>query len=70
MRRDQRRRFAGRVYGSELYNPDFMKLAEAYGVRGMRVFGPEELEAALQRAVASPVPTLIEVPVGELPIPY
>ena len=47
-----------------------MKLAEAFGVRGVRAFGPEELEAALQRAVASPVPTLIEVPVGELPIPY
>ena len=70
VRRDQRRRFDGRVYGSELYNPDFMKLAEAYGVRGMRAFGPDELEAALKRAVASPVPTLIEVPVGELPIPY
>ena len=70
VRRDQRRRFEGRVYGSELYNPDFMKLAEAYGVRGMRAFGPEELEEALTRAVASPVPTLIEIPVGELPIPY
>ena len=50
--------------------PDYVKLAEAYGVRGMRAFGPEELETALKRAVASPVPTLIEVPVGELPIPY
>ncbi|PON17182.1 hypothetical protein C2W62_14525 [Candidatus Entotheonella serta] len=34
--RDQRDRFNGRVYGPELHNPDFMKLAEAYGARGAR----------------------------------
>ena len=68
--RDQRNRFAGRVYGSQLYNPDFMKLAEAYGVRGERVDDPAGLEGALTRAVGSAVPTLIEVPVGELPTPY
>ena len=68
--RDQRNRFGGRVYGSELYNPDFMKLADAYGVRGERVADPAGLEAALARAVAGAEPALIEVPVGELPPPY
>ncbi len=68
--RDQRNRFGGRVYGSELYNPDFMKLADAYGVRGERVTDAAGLEAALKRAVAGAAPSLIEVPVGELPTPY
>ena len=35
--RDQRTRFNGRAYGSELSTPDFMKLADAFGVRGVRV---------------------------------
>ena len=29
--RDQRNRFAGRAIGADLHNPDFLKLAEAYG---------------------------------------
>ncbi len=33
VRRDQRERFAGRVLGSDLHNPDFLKLADAFGVR-------------------------------------
>ena len=31
--RDQVTRFDGRSIGAELHNPDFMKLADAYGVR-------------------------------------
>ena len=70
--RDQRTRFNGRAYGSELSNPDFMKLAEAFGVRGMQVTDPRALQAALQEATstATAAPTLIEVPVGPLPTPY
>ena len=68
--RDQRNRFGGRVYGSELYNPDFMKLADAYGALGMRVNDAAGLEAALKHAVAGAAPALIEVQVGELPTPY
>ena len=70
MLRDQKTRFEGRAYGSELVNPDFMKLADAYGVRGVRVAKPAALEAALREAIATPAPTLIEVPVGPLPSPY
>ena len=32
VRRDQRERFAGRVLGADLRNPDFLKLADAFGV--------------------------------------
>lgn len=70
VRRDQKHRFEGRIYGSELQNPDFMKLAEAYGVRGVKAEGPDALESALKEAAAIEEPSLIEVPVGEMPYPY
>ena len=68
--RDQRDRFQGRIYGPELHNPDFMKLAEAYGARGARVLDAEALEAKLKEALATNAPTLIEVPCGPMPYPY
>jgi acetolactate synthase-1/2/3 large subunit len=68
--RDQKALFNGRAIGSELHNPDFVKLAEAYGARGVRVVGPERLEAALREALATDAPTLIEVPVGAMPSPW
>jgi acetolactate synthase-1/2/3 large subunit len=68
--RDQRDRFQGRVYGAELHNPDFMKLADAYGARGVRAHNAEELEAKLKEAIRINAPTLIEVPCGPMPYPY
>ena len=68
--RDQINRFDNRPIGSELHNPNFVKLAEAYGARGVRADGPNRLEAALEDALAAKVPTLIEVPVGMMPPPY
>ena len=68
--RDQRNTFDGRTIGSELHNPDFVKLAEAYGARGVRVEDPEARESSLCEALAIESPTLIEVPVGPMPYPY
>ena len=71
VRRDQQLRFNGREIGGKLHNPDFMKLAEAYGARGIRADGPEELERALKDSVAAnDAPVLIEVPVGPMPSPF
>ena len=70
VKRDQKLKFGGRDIGVDLHNPDFMKLAQAYGVRGMRADGPDELEAALRQALDVEAPTLIEVPVGEMPEPW
>ena len=63
VRRDQRERFAGRLLGSDLTNPDFLKLADAFGVSSERVASPQALRATLARALDSGVPWLIEVPV-------
>jgi len=68
--RDQVNRFQGRKYGAELHNPDFVKLAEAYGARGVRANSPEELESSLRTSLAHDGPTLIEVPVGPMPTPF
>lgn len=43
------------------YTPDFVKLAESYGAKGMRVEKKEDIEAALLEASKeTKVPTLIE----------
>ena len=68
--RDQVNRFEGRIYGAALHNPDFVKLAEAYGARGMRAEGAGQLDSALREALATDAPTLIEVPVQSMPTPF
>ena len=68
--RDQVNRFNGRVIGAELHNPDFVKLAEAYGANGVRAHTPEELESAIRKCLTYDVPSLIEVPVGPMPTPF
>ena len=43
------------------YTPDFVKLAESYGAKGLRVFKPEDIKAAFDEARANTkTPTLIE----------
>jgi acetolactate synthase-1/2/3 large subunit len=65
--RIQETRFGGRTIASHLYNPDMLKLADAYGLQGMRAKDPEELRSCLRAALTSNEPTLIEVPVGPMP---
>jgi acetolactate synthase-1/2/3 large subunit len=63
-------RFDGRSIGAELHNPDFVKLAEAYGARGVRAEGADALETAVKEALKIEAPSLIEVPVGMMPSPF
>jgi acetolactate synthase-1/2/3 large subunit len=62
--RDQEQRFGGRVIGSDLRNPDFVKLAESFGVAGYRVNQPAQLRQVLEKAFAADAPALIEVQVN------
>jgi acetolactate synthase-1/2/3 large subunit len=59
----------GGSYASELRNPDFMKLAEAFGVTGMRARQPTQVGDLVRDAVKVNGPVLIEVPVGRMPRP-
>jgi pyruvate dehydrogenase (quinone) len=48
-------------YGVELKNPNFAALAEAVGLRGLRVEDPAEVRPALQKALESSGPVLVDV---------
>ncbi|WP_144175569.1 thiamine pyrophosphate-dependent enzyme [Pseudomonas sp. Kh13] len=59
--RDQQESFGGRLLGSELVNPDFVKFAESFGVEAHRVNTPAQLRPVLEKAFAADKPILIEV---------
>jgi acetolactate synthase-1/2/3 large subunit len=70
VRRIQRQQYNGHVIASDLLNPDFVKLAESFGIEGRRAASPKEFRLALRSALANGHPTLIEVqmpPTEELP---
>ena len=64
VRRDQRERFDGRVVASDLVNPDFVKLAESFGVKASRVTSPDHFRPALEKALAHGGPTLIAIDIA------
>jgi len=70
VRRIQRESFGGRLIASDLHNPDFVRMAEAFGVDGFRARSAEELRTVLTSALGNRRPSLIEVPVGEMPNPF
>jgi acetolactate synthase-1/2/3 large subunit len=49
------------VIGAQLRNPDFVKLAESFGMAGYRVNTPQDLRHTLEKAFAADAPALIEV---------
>jgi acetolactate synthase-1/2/3 large subunit len=70
VRRSQATKFEGRFLGTTLNNPDYVKLAEAFGVAGVRAFDADDLRIKLSDALASDRPTVITVRVGEMPSPW
>jgi acetolactate synthase-1/2/3 large subunit len=59
----QDRVFRGRHIGSDLVNPDFVKLGEAFGVNSARV-EPKALGATVRRALETGGVWLIEIPLA------
>ncbi|MED5048814.1 acetolactate synthase large subunit [Bacillus siamensis] len=45
--------------------PDFVKLSEAYGIKGIRITSEEEAEKELQKALSSKEPAVIDVRVAK-----
>jgi acetolactate synthase-1/2/3 large subunit len=54
----------GRSGEADLANPDFPRLARAFGAEGRRVDTVDELAPALDKALAHPGPSLLEVPIA------
>lgn len=50
-------------YGVEFENPDFVRLAESFGIVGMRVNQASELESTLKKAMSLNDIVLVEIPV-------
>jgi acetolactate synthase-1/2/3 large subunit len=61
IRMHQEREYPGRVSGSDLFNPDFVALARAYGWQAQHVAATAEFEPAFTAALAADRPTLIHV---------
>lgn len=61
IRMHQEREYPGRVSATDLTNPDFAALAQAYGGHGETVEKTEDFAAAFLRARASGKPAIIEI---------
>ena len=57
--------FGKRYSGSVLLGPDLVKVADAYGILGLRVTAPDQVEGALQQAEAHPGPVLIDFRINQ-----
>jgi acetolactate synthase-1/2/3 large subunit len=61
IRMHQEREYPGRVFGTDLRNPDFAAYARAFGGHGETVERTEDFAPAFERAAASGKPALIEL---------
>jgi len=53
--------FPGRVIATDLVNPNFKALAEAFGAKAFRIERPEQIGATLDAALAADGPSVVEV---------
>ena len=70
VRRMQKNDYGNKLIATDLLNPNFPKMAESYGIAGVRAQSPEQLRRELAAALKRRGPSLIEVPVGEMPDPW
>ena len=66
----QRDKYNARYIASDLTSPDFVKLAQSFGMTAARAQTPDDLRTELAKAIAHNGPNLIEVPVGDFPSPW
>jgi acetolactate synthase-1/2/3 large subunit len=53
--------YEGRLSGVDLAtNPDFVKVAEAFGATGLRATRPEEVRPIIEQAINTPGPVFME----------
>ncbi len=70
VRRLQIDNYDSRLIASDLSSPNFAALATSFGAQGLTASTPDDLRGALDIAMAHDGPSVIEVPVGELPSPW
>src|SRR5471032_3310679 len=70
VKRIQQERYGNRLIASDLHNPDFVKLADSFGIASFKATDAKQLEAALHKAFALNAPALVHVPHGDVPSPW
>ncbi len=70
VRRMQKEDYGNRLIGVDLQNPQFPKMAESFGLAGVKTTTPDDLRRELAAALKRRGTTLIEVAVGEMPDPW
>jgi acetolactate synthase-1/2/3 large subunit len=70
VRRTQVNTYGNRLIASDLCNPNFAGLVESFGAQALRATSPDELRPALEKALGSGRPTVIEIPAGQMPDPW
>ena len=70
VRRMQKNDYGNKLIAVDLLNPNFPKMAESYGIAGVRAQSPDALRRELAAALKRRGPSLIEVPVGDMPDPW
>ena len=70
VKRIQQERYGNRLIASDLQNPDFVKLADSFGIASFKAIDGPQLEQALHKAFALNAPALVWVPHGDVPSPW
>jgi thiamine pyrophosphate-dependent acetolactate synthase large subunit-like protein len=60
----QQRTYPGRFIDVDLINPDYVKIAEAYGIPGYRARSADQLNAVLSSVLDASGPVIIDVPIA------
>ena len=60
VRQMQKEEQGGRIFATDLRSPDFVALAAAYGVKGVRVDDPAKIDAVVARAIRAKRPFLVD----------
>ncbi len=61
---EQADKYDRRFIAVDLVNPDYRKLADAYGIPSTTARSPEELEHAIKEAAKRDLPTIIDTPIS------
>ena len=61
IRMHQERNYPGKVYGTDLVNPNFAEFAQSFGAQGKIVDRTEEFPAAFEEALTAETPSLLEL---------
>ncbi len=61
IRLHQEKFYPGRVSATELTNPDFAALAEAFGARGLTIASAADVDSVVAEAMAHPGPVVVDV---------